>query len=80
MLFVSAHALQRFIKVFTVVLPLLLVPHSLTVHVPGNDDGDLVLVEQRLDGAHGGLRLPLSLVGEVGVVPRAVHHGHDPRG
>lgn len=50
-----------------------------TVDVPRDDHGGLVLVEERLHGAHRRLRLALALVSEVGVVPRAVHHHHQPR-
>lgn len=38
-----------------------------------------MLVEERLYGAHRRLRLPLTLMSKVRVVPRAVHHSHEPR-
>ncbi len=47
--------------------------------VPRDDDGSLVPVQEGLDGVHRILRLPLSLVREVGIIPGAVHHHHEPR-
>lgn len=52
----------------------------LTVHVASDGQGGLVLEQHGLHRSHGRNRHPLIRVLEVGVVPRAMEHGHEPGG